>query len=114
MSRVIIRDVATGAVTFDSTVEHVLAVHWDGIIYGGNVGTGAGVTYSFPELAGKRVQAFMYSPYNNGEVDGWSVLSCRVSYPNGIPTVAVFGDESRPGIPVCDGMLSVIKTGGNL
>lgn len=114
MSRVIVRDVSTGAVTFDSTKEFVLAQHAERHVTGGEVGTGAGITVAYPELAWQRIQAFLTSPYQSGEVDGWAVLSCRVTYPNGIPTISIFGDESRSDLPVCDGLLIVLKTGAPL
>lgn len=103
---------ADGTVTFDSTVEQVLFPIDERTIAGSSVG--GGLTYSYPDYTGKKVVAMLTSPYQNGEVAGWAVLSCRVTYPGGVPTVTVFVDNATSGLPRCDGYLVVSFTGAPL
>lgn len=105
------RDLQTQEVLFDSRAESTLFWIAEAAIAGVSVGTGAGRTFSYPAYAGKKIVANLVSPYQTGDVDGWAVLSCRVSYPAGVPTVQVFVDNATAGIPVCDGYLVVYFTG---
>lgn len=79
------------------------------LVTGASVGNG--LDFSYPAFAGKKIIATMMSPYQNGSVEKWAVLSCRVSYLNGVPTVRVFVDNGENGLPVCDGYLLVYATG---
>lgn len=88
-----------GALTFDTTAEHTLFFVDERFIAGSTVGSG--ISFSYPAFAGKKVAAFMQCPYGTGDVDGWLIQSCRVSYPGGIPTVSVFFDN--PGATNVDG-----------
>lgn len=83
------------------------------VVSGGSVSTSSGREFAYPAFAGKKIVAQMMSPYQNGDVDGWAVLSCRVSYVAGIPTVRVFVDKIETGLPICDGYLLVYATGAD-
>lgn len=102
-----IRD-AAGNVTFDSTVDQVLSFIEEHYIPGSGF---ANLYYTYPAFAGKKIAAFMVSPYQNGDIDGYQVQSCRVSYPSGVPRVDVFTDRPQTAVPVCDGYLTVFSTG---
>ena len=108
---VISRDLQTREVLYDSRAENTLFWIAEESIPGASVGTGLGRTFSYPAYAGKKIVANLVSPYQSGDVDGWAVLSCRVSYPSGVPTVQVFVDNATAGLPVCDGYLVVYFTG---
>ena len=108
---VISRDLQSREVLYDSRAENTLFWIAEEAIAGGSVGTGAGRTFSYHSFAGKKLVANLVSPYQTGDVDGWAVLSCRISYPSGIPTVQVFVDNATAGLPVCDGYLTVYFTG---
>ena len=105
------RDLQTQEVLYDSRAESTLFWIAEEAIAGASVGIGAGRTFSYPANAGKKIVANLVSPYQSGDVDGWAVLSCRVSYPSGVPTVQVFVDNATAGLPVCDGYLVVYFTG---
>lgn len=111
---VISRDLQTREVLYDSREENTLFWIVEEAIAGAGVGTGAGRTFSYPAYAGKKIVANLVSPYQTGDVDGWAVLSCRVSYPSGIPTVQVFVDNATAGLPVCDGYMMIYFTGAAL
>jgi phosphoribosylcarboxyaminoimidazole (NCAIR) mutase len=108
---VLCRDLQTREVLYDSRAESTMFWIAEEAIAGPSVGTGAGLTFSYPAYAGKKIVANLVSPYQSGDVDGWAVLSCRVSYPSGVPTVQVFVDNATAGLPVCDGYLVVYFTG---
>lgn len=110
---IICRDPATGAVTYDSRQENTLFLIAEQAIAGSSVGTGAGLTLTYPAYTGKKIVANMISPYQTGEIDGWAVLSCRVTYPGGVPTVRVFVDNAATALPLCDGMLLIYYTGAS-
>ncbi|MGX9781935.1 hypothetical protein [Janthinobacterium lividum] len=110
---VISRDLQTREVLYDSRVENTLFWIAEEAIAGSSVGTGSGRTFSYPAYAGKKLIANLVSPYQTGDVDSWAVLSCRVSYPSGIPTVQVFVDNATGGVPVCDGYLMIYFTGAS-
>jgi hypothetical protein len=104
-------DGSTGELTFDSPSELVLFAIEERVVTGSSVGRGAGITFSYPAYTGKKINAFMQSPYDTGDLDGWCVLSCRISYPSGVPTVTVFVDNSTSSLPICSGYLVVTYTG---
>lgn len=108
---ILCRDPATGAVTYDTRLESTLFLIGEQAIPGSSVGTGTGLTFTYPAYAGKKIVANLTSPYQTGDVDGWAVLSCRVSYPSGIPAIQVFVDNATNGLPVCDGLMLVYFTG---
>ena len=108
---ILCRDLATGAVTYDTRLESTLFWIAGQAITGASVGTGAGLTFSYPAYTGKKIIANLTSPYQTGDLQGWAVLSARVSYPGGVPTVQVFVDNATAGLPVCDGYLLVYFTG---
>jgi phosphoribosylcarboxyaminoimidazole (NCAIR) mutase len=111
---------AAGVLTFDSTTDLTLFPKTEEILSGNSqVGNGAGITRSYPQFAGKKIMPFLTSPYGAyGSLDGYAVLSCRVSYPNGIPTVSIFVDRAQSSITganqlICDGYLVVMLTGAS-
>lgn len=108
---VISRDLQTREVLYDSRAENTLFWIAEEAIAGASVGIGAGRTFSYPAYSGSKMVANLVSPYQVGDVDGWAVLSCRVSYPSGIPTVQVFVDNATAGLLVCDGYLMIYFTG---
>lgn len=108
---ILCRDLETGAVTFDSRQEVTMFHIGEQQVAGASVG--AGRDFSYSGFIGKKIVATMTSPYQNGSVDGWAVLSCRVSYPGGVPTVRVFVDNALSSLPVCDGYLLVYATGAD-
>ena len=103
----------SGGILFDSTVEHVLFNSYEQGIQGSSVPTG-GLSISYPGLVGKKISASLISPYQVGSIDGWAVLSCRVTYPSNVPTVLVFVDNTKATLPKCDGYLTVFDTGAKL
>jgi hypothetical protein len=119
---------AQGVLTFDSTTDMTLFPKTERFISGnGEVGGGAGISIAYPQFAGRKIMPFLTSPYGdyypgvtgNNVPAGASVLSCRVSYPNGIPTVNVFVDNNRDALngnqmPIFDGYLVVMLTGSSL
>lgn len=116
-----VRDAQTQQVTFDSTVDLTLFPKTEEFISGNSqVGNGAGITRSYPQFAGRQIMAFLTSPYGTyGSVRGFAVLSCRISYPSGIPTVAIFVDNAYSSTtgapqPINDGYLVVMLTGASL
>lgn len=115
----------SGAITYDSRRESTL--FWlaqEVVLRGQNVSR----TFSYPAYAGKKISASLISPYQTpglpaggdpsdgyGLDDGGGVLSCRVSYPSGIPTVTVFSDNEDDRLPMAsNGLLSVFYTGALL
>lgn len=102
---------AAGAVTFDSTSEKVLRFITEQYI------SGAGFTEftnSYPAYTGNKIVPILTSPFQTGDIDGCSVLSCRVTYPGGVPTVRVFVDNTNADLPICDGYLIIFATGASL
>lgn len=99
----------SGVATFDSSLEFTQFIIDERVVAGGSVGTG--VTYQYPDYTGQKISASLVSPYQNGSIDGWAVLSCRVDYGSGIPRVSVFVDNATAGLSVCDGLLLVFLTG---
>lgn len=103
---------AASVATFDSSLEFTQLAIDERVVLGGSVGNG--VTFQYPDYAGKKISACMASPYQNGSTDGWAVLSCRVTYSSGVPWVSIFVDNTAAGLPVCDGLLQVFLTGAAL
>jgi hypothetical protein len=103
------RKPGTGEILFDSSAESTLLYIEERVIAGSALGSG--LTYDYPAFAGFKLCAFMVSPYQNGDIDGHQVMSCRVSYVSGVPRVTVFVDRTGSGIPVNDGLLMVFSTG---
>lgn len=121
---------AQGNLTFDSTIDLTLFPKTEQFIPGSSIGS-SGITISYPQFAGKKIMPFLTSPYGNYYVDAMSlgnplqnttpvpaVMSCRVSYPNGIPTVSLFTTSlvdpaTNQPIPTYDGYLVVMLTGSN-
>jgi hypothetical protein len=115
-----------GNLTFDSTTDLTLFPKTEQFISGNSqVGT-AGLTISYPQFQGKKIMAFMTSPFGDYFVDGPAgnntpvpaVLSCRVAYSNGTPIVQIFSDNTIDGltgqaVPIYDGYLVVMLTGSN-
>ncbi|MFZ6686578.1 hypothetical protein ACO0K0_02385 [Undibacterium sp. SXout11W] len=97
--------------SFDSSLEFTQFILDEQVITGNSLGTG--VVFQYPGYTGLKISASLVSPYQNGAIDGWAVLSCRVSYLNGIPRVTVFVDNVKAGLPVCDGLLLVFATGAS-
>lgn len=101
-----------GQEEFNSTAEHTLFLIDEQVIAGSSVGT-SGKFFLYPSYAGLQISADLVSPYQNGDINGWAVLSCRVSYSSAkVPQVLVFVDNTEAGLPVCDGFLKVHITGG--
>jgi len=101
-----------GNLEFDSTTDLTMFPIYSQAIQGVNVNRSSGLTINFPQWAGREIAAFMQSPYNWGSTDGWCVLSIRISYPNGVPTVLIFLDNANNNYSICDGWLTVMLTGG--
>lgn len=108
---ILCRDLDTGQVTYDSRQESTMFYIGEHYVTGASVGPG--LTFTYPAYQGKKIIATMASPYQTGSLDKWAVLSCRVSYPGGLPTIRVFVDNEASGLPVCDGNLMVYSTGAN-
>lgn len=108
---ILCRDLETGAVTFDSRQEVTMFYIGEQHVLGPSVGSG--ISFNYPAFTGKKIMATMSSPYQTGSVDAWAVLSCRISYTGGVPTVRVFVDNELGGLPVCDGYLLVYATGAD-
>lgn len=122
---ILCRDLATGAVTYDTRLESTLFwVAQELILRGQNVVR----TFSYPGLTGKKIIASLVSPYQAPDApatgdasdgygldDGGGVLSCTVAYPSGVPTVTVFSDNEDDRLPLAsNGLLSVFYTGALL
>lgn len=111
---------AAGVLTFDSTTDLTLFPKTEQFLSGNSqVGNGAGITLSYPQFAGKKIMAFLTSPYGTyGSTLGFAVLSCVVGYVNGIPNVRVFADRpfdsvTGAAVNICDGYLVVMLTGSS-
>ena len=111
---------AAGVLTFDSVTDLTLFPKTEEFVSGNSqVGNGAGITRSYPQFAGKKIDAFMTSPYGTyGSLDGYAVLSCRIGYSSGVPTLQIFVDRafsSTTGAAqlICDGYLVVMLTGSS-
>jgi hypothetical protein len=111
---------AQGNLTFDSNVDLTLFPKTEEVLSGNNqVGNGAGITRTYPQFQGKKIMPFLTSPYGTyGGLEGYAVLSCRVTYPNGTPTINIFVDKAQSTIdgsnqPINDGYLVVMATGSN-
>ena len=98
-----------GILTFDSTAEFTLFLIDERSVPASSVG--AGISFTYPAYAGKKIVANMVSPYGGGTIDGMAVLSCRVSYVGTTPKVDIFVDNSDSTLPRCDGYLLVFSTG---
>lgn len=108
---ILCRELQSGEVIYDTREENTLFLIDEQVVVGSSVGSGRLFTY--PAYTGKKIVANMVSPYDIGEVDGWAVISCIVTYPSGIPTVRVFLDNYLASLPVCNGYLQVYYTGAN-
>lgn len=109
---------ASGNLTYDSTTDHTLFQIDERAIPASSVGNG--VTFTYPDHAGRKVAAFLVSPYGGTGQAGSKVQQCRVSYPSGVPTVTVsFADPNGTDVtgsqyPKEDGYLTVFWTGSPL
>jgi hypothetical protein len=118
---------AQGIEIFNSPTDLTLFPKTEQFISGNSqVGPG-GMSIAYPQFQGKKIMAFMTSPYGEYFVDNmanWGnapipqVLSCRVVYSNGTPIVQLFSDGSKDGltgqnVPIYDGYLVVMLTGAN-
>ena len=110
-----VREPGTGLVIFDSRAEHVLFYRDERHVPAASVG--AGISFSYPDLTGRKIAAFLQSPYEVGSIFGYAIQSCRVTYPAGVPTVTVFFDNTtstQPSpytLPQADGYLVVMYCG---
>lgn len=105
---------ANGREIFSSVTDFTMFYIYSDVVRAATVDRVNGRVISFPELAGRQIIAFMQSPYNNGSTSGWAVLSCRVTYPGQVPTVTIFVDNPQATLPICDGWLTVMLTGGGV
>lgn len=121
---------AQGDQTFDSYTDLTLFPKTEQFIPGSSIGSG-GITISYPQFAGKKIMPLLTSPYGDHYVNAMSlgdplqnttpvpaVMSCRLSYPNGIPTVLLFTTSlvdpaTNQAVPTYDGYLVVMLTGSN-
>lgn len=104
---------AQGNLTFDSTVDLTLFHKTEQFISGNSQVGVSGVTLSYPQFQGKKIMPFLTSPYGDYLPYPAAVLSCRVSYPNGVPTISIFSDNNGNGLPMYDGYLVVMLTGAS-
>ena len=126
---------AQGNLTFDSVTDLTLFPQTEQFISGNSQVGANGLTISYPQFQGKKIMAFMTSPYgeyyheynytdpqNQTGPDAGTpipaVLSCKVIYSGGTPSVMIFSDtnvDSLNGqtIPLYDGYLVVMLTGAN-
>ncbi len=101
---------ASGNLTFDSTADNVLLYADERAISGATVGTG-NMVIDYPALTGQKISAFLQSPYGDTDLAGRVVLSCRVSYPSGVPRVTIFAEGNNGAYLNADGYLLVMWTG---
>jgi len=102
---------ATGELLFDSQAENTLFFIEERTIVASTVGSGLNFDYS--AYTGKKIAAFLTPGYPTGDFYNYAVLSCRVSYPSGVPRVTVsFANDGMPGDQT-DGYLLVFFTGAN-
>lgn len=112
---------AQGNLTFDSVVDLTLFPKTEQFISGNSQVGASGLTLSYPQFQGKKIMAFMTSPYGDyiaTDPPVPAVLSCRVSYPNGTPTIFIYADYpvdplTGQSVPNYDGYLVVMLTGSN-
>lgn len=108
---------ASGNVTFDSSQEHTLFLLDEVSIPAASVGSG--LTYSYSGAIGKKITAFIQSPYGGDYTPGEKIQRAQISYPGGVPTVSVtFEDpDALDGAgytyPKANGYLSVFLTGAS-
>lgn len=106
-----------GNLTFDTTAENVLFFIEERAISAATVGT-SGVSYSYPAYTGKKIVAFMASPYGVADDPaGAKMQQCRVTYSAGVPIVSVYYEDPTgtdlggATYPKSDGFLSVFWSG---
>lgn len=104
---------ASGNLTFDSTADNVLFYEDERFIAGASVGS-SGLTFDYPGLAGQKISALLQCPYGATEWNAGVTLSCRVSYPGGVPRVTVFTEGNDGTYTNADGYLVVMWTGSAL
>lgn len=110
MSYGLIVKLPSGEVLYDSSAEYTLMFVDERVIAGSSVGSG--ISFNYPALTGKKIAAFLQSPFNTGDIFGSLIQSCRISYPSGVPTVSVFFDQvAYSGAVRADGLLQVFNTG---
>jgi hypothetical protein len=97
-------------VLFDSWADDVLFFVEERPVESPNY-TNRQVVYSYPQLAGRKIVAFMTAPYNYGSRRAWALPSCRVSYSGNVPVVTVFLDDQRTDLPIAAGMLTIMLSG---
>lgn len=102
----------SGGLTFDSSAEHTLFYVDEQNITGASVNAAGGSrTFDYPALAGKKISALLQCPYGDLGDSASIVLSCRVSYPAGVPRVVVFAEGNSDGYTNADAYLIVMWTG---
>lgn len=112
--------------TFDSYTDLTLFPKTEQFISGNSQVGAAGLSIPYYQFQGKKIVAFMTSPYGDYFVDrtpGGSgspvpaVLSCRVVYSGGTPVVQLYSDMQRDAfganVPIYDGYLVVMLSGAN-
>lgn len=97
-------------VLFDSWNDDVLFYVAEQLVQSGNYNNRQ-VVFSYPQLAGRKIMAYLDTPYGNGSVDGWLIPSCRVTYSGGTPVVTISLDSTRTDLPIADAMLTVMLSG---
>jgi hypothetical protein len=117
---------AQGVQIFDSYTDLTLFPKTEQFISGNSQVGPNGLSIPYPQFQGKKIMAFMTSPFGEYFVDGPTgnntpvpaVLSCRVAYSNGTPVVQIFSDMTIDGltgqaVPIYDGYLVVMLTGSS-
>lgn len=118
---------AQGVLTFDSTTDLTLFPKTEQFIFGNSQVGDNGLSIAYPQFQGKKIVAFMTSPYGEYFVERAppfassspvpAVLSCRVVYSGGTPIVQIFSDIRQDAfghhVPIYDGYLVVMLSGAN-
>jgi hypothetical protein len=97
-------------VLFDSWNDDVLFHVGEQLVQSGHY-TNRQAVFTYPALAGRKIMAYLDTPYGGGSLDAWLIPSCRVSYSSGIPVVTVAIDNTRTDLPIADAMLTVMLSG---
>lgn len=98
-----------GELNYDSSAVDTLFFVEERVISGAN--GFSSVTFTYPAYTGQRLVPFLVSPFQNGDVEGYIILSCEITYSNGVPTVRVYVEYPSSSLPRADGLLTVMYSG---
>jgi len=105
---------AGSEVLFDSWTDDVLFFVAEQVVDSTNYDANRQVTFSYPQLAGRKIMAYIDAPYGSGSISGNLIPSCRVTYSGTMPVVFVFIDDTTGAYPIAPGLLTIMLSGVSL